>query len=144
MPGGAPGLQSQCGAEKVPGGFDSHSPPPFLLIKEQYHCCKINTGKIPWPRLKSNQCCEQGPSALMNIQKRKTFIACLILIGVLLLAWGLLFGAREVFPKQIDSTPTLESETTLIKNVTFGGIIRDQYGNIRKTYSGKPPKACPT
>ncbi len=29
MPGGAPGLQNQCGADKVPGGFDSHSPPPF-------------------------------------------------------------------------------------------------------------------
>ena len=31
MPGGAPGLQSQCGADKVPGGFDSHSPPPFII-----------------------------------------------------------------------------------------------------------------
>ena len=30
MPGGAPGLQNQCGARKVPGGFDSHSPPPFF------------------------------------------------------------------------------------------------------------------
>ena len=30
MPGGAPGLQNQCGADKVPGGFDSHSPPPLL------------------------------------------------------------------------------------------------------------------
>ncbi|MHC4216541.1 MAG: hypothetical protein ACYSWP_24595 [Planctomycetota bacterium] len=86
----------------------------------------------------------------MSIQKRKSFITCLILTGVLLLAWGLFFGAREVFPKQIDSTPaldsapTLESETTLIKNVTFGGIKRDKYGKIRKTYTGKPPKACPT
>ena len=31
MPGGAPGLQNQCGAEKVPGGFDSHSPPPLSV-----------------------------------------------------------------------------------------------------------------
>lgn len=27
--GVAPGLQNQCGADEVPGGFDSHSPPPF-------------------------------------------------------------------------------------------------------------------
>lgn len=33
MPGGALGLQNQCGAEKVPGGFDSHSPPPFSTGK---------------------------------------------------------------------------------------------------------------
>ena len=32
MPGGAPGLQNQCGVDKVPGGFDSHSPPPFIDI----------------------------------------------------------------------------------------------------------------
>ncbi len=34
MPGGAPGLQNQCGADKVPGGFDSHSPPPFISVAE--------------------------------------------------------------------------------------------------------------
>ena len=81
----------------------------------------------------------------MSIKKRKTFIACLILTGALLLAWGLFFGAREVFPKQTtSSSATLESETALIKDVTIGGIKRDQYGKIRKTYSGKPPEACPT
>jgi hypothetical protein len=81
----------------------------------------------------------------MSIQKRKTFIACLILTGALLLAWGLFFGAREVFPQQTtSSTAILESEPKLIKDVTVGGIKRDQYGKIRKTYSGKPPEACPT
>ena len=33
MPGGAPGLQNQCRAEKVLGGFDSHSPPPFFRLR---------------------------------------------------------------------------------------------------------------
>ena len=35
MPGGAPGLQNQCGADKVPGGFDSHSPPPFISGRDE-------------------------------------------------------------------------------------------------------------
>ena len=67
----------------------------------------------------------------MSNQKRTTLIIYLLLTGAVLLAWGLLFGVREVFPKQIDSAPILESESTLIMDVTFGGIIRDQYGNIR-------------
>ncbi len=49
MPGGAPGLQNQCGADKVPGGFDSHSPPPFLtgeaLLKLNVNGCGFNNGK---------------------------------------------------------------------------------------------------
>jgi hypothetical protein len=80
----------------------------------------------------------------MSIQKRKTFITCLIMTGALLLAWGLLFGTQEVFPQHTDSPTTFEHESALIRNVTFGGIIRDEYGKIRKTYTGKPPKACPT
>jgi hypothetical protein len=39
VPGGAPGLQNQCRAEKVLGGFDSHSPPPFLDEQERANCC---------------------------------------------------------------------------------------------------------
>jgi hypothetical protein len=80
----------------------------------------------------------------MSIQNRKIFIACLILTGALLLAWSLLFGAREVFPQHTDSPTTFEPESAFIRDVTVGGIIRDQYGKIRKTYTGKPPKACPT
>ena len=30
MTGVARGLQSRCWADKVQGGFDSHSPPPFF------------------------------------------------------------------------------------------------------------------
>lgn len=37
-PGGAPGLQNQCGAQKVPGGFDSHTPPPQI----NYCDCGLN------------------------------------------------------------------------------------------------------
>ena len=43
MPGGAPGLQNQCGAEKVPGGFDSHSPPPFFHLETGSRFCYNQT-----------------------------------------------------------------------------------------------------
>ena len=42
MPGGAPGLQNQCGADKVPGGFDSHSPPPFLESPAKVNCLPVS------------------------------------------------------------------------------------------------------
>lgn len=46
MPGGAPGLQNQCGAEKVPGGFDSHSPPPFLNLRQNLTVCMLPVDRI--------------------------------------------------------------------------------------------------
>ena len=51
MPGGAPGLQNQCGADKVPGGFDSHSPPPFLNRRQKSTVCS-------WPvdRISKKEC----------------------------------------------------------------------------------------
>ena len=35
MPGGARGLQNRCGADKVPGGFDSHTPPPGKVMNKE-------------------------------------------------------------------------------------------------------------
>ena len=37
MTGVARGLQSRCGVDKVPGGFDSHSPSPLLLLGESIY-----------------------------------------------------------------------------------------------------------
>ena len=46
MPGGAPGLQNQRGADKVPGGFDSHSPPPFLNCWRRLNVLVMLVNKI--------------------------------------------------------------------------------------------------
>lgn len=38
-----------------------------------------------------------------------------------------------------------QSEPTLIKEVTIGGLKRDASGEIKKTYTGnRAPAACPT
>ncbi len=35
-------------------------------------------------------------------------------------------------------------EPAIIRDVTVGGLVRLDSGAIRRTYSGKPPSACPT
>jgi hypothetical protein len=37
-----------------------------------------------------------------------------------------------------------ESESTIVREVTFDGVALLANGHLRRTYSGKPPKACPT
>ena len=36
------------------------------------------------------------------------------------------------------------AEPALIKEVSIGGLKRDTNGKLHKTYTGKPPAACPT
>jgi len=35
-------------------------------------------------------------------------------------------------------------EPALIREVTFGGVTRADSGDLKRTYSGKPPSLCPT
>jgi hypothetical protein len=37
-----------------------------------------------------------------------------------------------------------ESEPTLIREVTFGGVARPTSGILMRTYTGQPPSLCPT
>jgi hypothetical protein len=37
-----------------------------------------------------------------------------------------------------------ESELTLIREVTFGGVTLLASGELRRTYTGQPPSLCPT
>ena len=36
------------------------------------------------------------------------------------------------------------AESTLVKEVSIGGLERKKDGKLHKTYTGAPPKACPT
>ena len=38
----------------------------------------------------------------------------------------------------------LERETQVILETTRGGLALDEDGKLRQTYTGRPPKACPT
>ena len=35
-------------------------------------------------------------------------------------------------------------EWVLVRDVTFGGVARLDNGQLKRTYSGKPPALCPT
>ena len=67
----------------------------------------------------------------------------ILFVGVGLMAFGLKFHTQPVFSEHNDkglATP----EPRLMKEVSIGGLERDAGGNLRLTYTGKPPQACPT
>jgi hypothetical protein len=74
--------------------------------------------------------------------------ASLILVmgGAGLLAYGLLLHAAAVSPMSSDANAVAldQPESALISDVAVGGLKRDPAGQLRKTYAGKAPKACPT
>lgn len=37
-----------------------------------------------------------------------------------------------------------EPETRLVREVTFGGVVRLASGELRRTYTGDPPSLCPS
>ncbi len=70
----------------------------------------------------------------------------LILLGVALLLYGAVFRGAAVEAQADGSGSTVaQSEGALIKDVTVGGLERDDSGEIKKTYTGEQaPAACPT
>jgi hypothetical protein len=84
--------------------------------------------------------------AFMITNKTKIVIFCLlILLGVVLLAYGVFFHSTDVLPQQDDGSPVFaRSEPALIKEASIGGVTRDTSGKIKQTYTGKAPEACAT
>ncbi len=82
----------------------------------------------------------------MLAMNRQSVISCLlILIGISLFIYGVFFNLTSVLAqKDDDSTILLLSESAVIKDVTVGGLRFDERGRIKRTYTGKPPEACPT
>jgi len=81
----------------------------------------------------------------METRKAKVIIFCVLaLFGVALFAYGIFFHFTNVWAQQDDSTVFAKSEPALIKEVSIGGVTRDTSGNLRQTYTGKAPQACPT
>jgi hypothetical protein len=76
------------------------------------------------------------------------------------LVYGIIFHSTTILAQRIDefeddspdattqhiSEPlSLElREPAVIFDVTVGGLVRLDSGTIKRTYSGKPPSACPT
>lgn len=78
-------------------------------------------------------------------RKAKVVLFCLlILFAATLLTYGVFFHSTTVAAQQDDSTVLARSESSLIQEVSIGGVTRDASGNLRQTYTGEPPQACPT
>jgi hypothetical protein len=69
----------------------------------------------------------------------------LIVLGVVLLGYGAFIHSTNVTAQQEDTSVTVaKSEPALVKEVTVGGVTREESGQIKQTYTGEAPKACPT
>jgi hypothetical protein len=78
---------------------------------------------------------------------RRWVSLALVICGGAILAYGLLVHAEAVSPQAKDpnGVTSTQLEPALIREVSIGGLARDDEGQLRKTYSGnKAPKACPT
>ena len=80
----------------------------------------------------------------MRKPSKQTIIpVILLLLGVVLFAYGADFHRKEVYSED-GASVSAKGEFSLVREVTIGGIRRDELGNIRQTYTGKPPSTCPT
>ena len=82
----------------------------------------------------------------MLTKKTRIILFCLLLLmGLALFTYGVFFHSQNVAPQQNgDSAVLAKSEPDLIKEVTVGGVKREESGQIKQTYTGQAPKACPT
>jgi hypothetical protein len=82
------------------------------------------------------------------IGRGKIVIFCLlVVVGAILLIYGIWFHRADIAPKQADHTPKLaKSEPALMREVSVGGVKRDASGELKRTYTEteKAPAACPT
>ena len=78
---------------------------------------------------------------MVSIKKKLLFL--ILFVGTGLMVFGLKFHVQPVFSEHNDKG-LATGEPRLMKEVSIGGLKRDATGNLRLTYTGKPPEACPT
>ncbi|NIP23538.1 MAG: hypothetical protein GWN67_05335 [Phycisphaerae bacterium] len=92
--------------------------------------------------------------------KRLVFSLLLVPAAVIALAYGFIFHSTLIMVQpsdEIEEDSPHETtqhvsewldldlrEPAVIRDVTVGGLVRLDSGAIKRTYSGKPPSACPT
>ena len=77
------------------------------------------------------------------------FVAAVVLIPLMLafIVYGLSSHSVIIQSKADDkkaSEPLILNESAITRDVTVGGLVLLDSGEIVRTYSGKPPEACPT
>ncbi|HUW18691.1 MAG TPA: hypothetical protein VMW16_05260 [Sedimentisphaerales bacterium] len=81
----------------------------------------------------------------MRTRGRQISVLCILFVGAVLFAYGLFFHSTAISSGQDeDSAVYVQSEPALIREVSVGGLRRDESGQVQKTYTGQPPSACPT
>ena len=83
----------------------------------------------------------------MNGRTKVIVFCLLILLGAGLLIYGAFFHSAAVSAQQQGDAKVLaKSEPALMKEVSVGGVERDESGKIKQTYEvgEEAPKACPT
>lgn len=79
----------------------------------------------------------------MQQQHRQTVSIILMAFGLTLMLYGVNMHALPVFSENNDKG-FATAESALIREVSIGGLRRQADGRLFKTYTGKPPQACPT
>ena len=82
---------------------------------------------------------------MLSKNKHIVVSSIILLIGSILLINGLFFRYIKIVPQsESNASVFVLSEWTVTKDTTVGGLIRDNAGRIKRTYTGKSPQACPT
>ena len=79
----------------------------------------------------------------MQRTSRHILVMVLFGAGLAMLLYGLVMHIVPVYGMNSDKA-FATVETALIKEVSIGGVERKADGTLHKTYTGKPPAACPT
>jgi hypothetical protein len=83
----------------------------------------------------------------MKQQTKMIIVGLCILLGVALFAYGAFVHSTEITtPVEGGFITISRQEPALVKDVSVGGVIRDESGKIKQTYleGEKPPETCPT
>jgi len=100
------------------------------------------------------------PQSKWVLNKRLVFLVLMVPAALAALIYGTIFHSTTILAKQSDESGKNATETIsqqiaepatiklpepgIIRDTTVGGLVRLDSGAIRRTYSGKPPSACPT
>ncbi|MCF7669125.1 MAG: hypothetical protein K9N48_05045 [Verrucomicrobia bacterium] len=74
---------------------------------------------------------------------KRTVIIIFLAIGLVMIGYGLTLHIQPVYSENNDKG-LATGEPEIIREVSRGGLKRGSNGALEKTYTGKPPAACPT
>jgi len=81
----------------------------------------------------------------MSRKSKIIVFSVLIVLGIVMLGYGVFVHSAEVWPQKEDGSPAVvKSGPALVEEASVGGIRLDESGKIKQTYTGAAPKECAT